>query len=803
MGLPPGASPPVFTQIFQNARFAQGGDALFEGRITGNPKPTVSWTRKGAKLVYGSKYQVTHDETTGVVTILITAIGPGDEGEYICTAANQYGEAICTVYIQPEAALMMQQQRQQQQQQQSSMQKSILQQQHMSQQFSQQQQQQMLSMQNGVMQTFRVDTFEYRLLHEVEFRRTLTVRLTGEVVEEEGAIQGPPQAPQLLQKPRSTKVTDGGNATFTVKVNGYPSPRAVWFKNGVRLQACDKYLMSQSAGQVTLVVKQVNTSDNGHYTMLAENNSGCTVASAQLAVVPRGEAATDAPQREIIRPERMEQQQVPPQAADDLGDDSSKNMEPKFVRGPADAQVQEGKLVRFEARATGRPYPEVTWYINGRQVVDDATHKILVNEAGYHSLMIQRAALSDAGTVSCVARNKSGEATCQCQLSVLETQQMVAPKFVERFQQTSVSEGDTVVLQCRAVGTPCLSSHGRRMVSQSRTLIMLWLIQYDQNGASCLQVLSAGAPDAGWYQCNAQNTAGSTATRARLHVQLPKAPEPAAPYRPTFPKYSGKLIEPEPEPEPEVIILRPVERAHHVPKAAEEPEPEHPKFIHPLRDIDIVEGTRAHFEAKVIPIGDATMTVEWFHNGKPLAASSRATVTWRFGFVALDLLNVITNDAGVYTCRATNVKGQDETQASLRITDRPLIERQSQHPEALQQIGYLEDQSRFQRSISMEEYANVKPTFIKPLTNLGEVLEGKYAHFEAQVQPLSDPFMRIEWYKDGKSITASSRINVIYNFGYVALNIMQLRAEDSGTYTVRAINRAGECSCQATIKVVC
>lgn len=76
-----------------------------------------------------------------------------------------------------------------------------------------------------------------------------------------------------------------------------------------------------------------------------------------------------------------------------------------------------------------------------------------------------------------------------------------------------------------------------------------------------------------------------------------------------------------PEPEPEVIILRPVERAHHVPKAPEEPEPEHPKFTHPLRDIDIVEGTRAHFEAKVIPIGDPTMTIEWFHNGKPLAAS--------------------------------------------------------------------------------------------------------------------------------------------------------------------------------------
>lgn len=31
---------------------------------------------------------------------------------------------------------------------------------------------------------------------------------------------------------------------------------------------------------------------------------------------------------------------------------------------------------------------------------------------------------------------------------------MVAPKFVERFQQTTVAEGETVMLQCRAVGTP-------------------------------------------------------------------------------------------------------------------------------------------------------------------------------------------------------------------------------------------------------------------------------------------------------------------------------------------------------------
>lgn len=44
---------------------------------------------------------------------------------------------------------------------------------------------------------------------------------------------------------------------------------------------------------------------------------------------------------------------------------------------------------------------------------------------------------------------------------------------------------------------------------------------------------------------------------------------------------------------------------------------------------------------------------------------------------------------------------------------------------------------------------------------------------------------------------------MIYNFGYVALNIMQLREEDSGVYTVRAYNKAGECTSQASIKVIC
>jgi len=68
--------------------------------------------------------------------------------------------------------------------------------------------------------------------------------------------------------------------------------------------------------------------------------------------------------------------------------------------------------------------------------------------------MITNVNRSDAGMVTCVARNKAGETSCQCNLSVIEKEQVVAPKFVERFVTTSVKEGEPVVFMARAVGTP-------------------------------------------------------------------------------------------------------------------------------------------------------------------------------------------------------------------------------------------------------------------------------------------------------------------------------------------------------------
>lgn len=47
----------------------------------------------------------------------------------------------------------------------------------------------------------------------------------------------------------------------------------------------------------------------------------------------------------------------------------SRALKPNFVKIPGDKEVTEGKMVRFDLRVSGRPFPDVLWYLNGKQVI--------------------------------------------------------------------------------------------------------------------------------------------------------------------------------------------------------------------------------------------------------------------------------------------------------------------------------------------------------------------------------------------------------------------------------------------------
>jgi hypothetical protein len=74
-----------------------------------------------------------------------------------------------------------------------------------------------------------VDTFEYRLLREVEFRESLTRRYVGEIdsqiVTTVDRSLGPAAPPQIAQKPRNSKLAEGSDAIFQAKITANPKPR--------------------------------------------------------------------------------------------------------------------------------------------------------------------------------------------------------------------------------------------------------------------------------------------------------------------------------------------------------------------------------------------------------------------------------------------------------------------------------------------------------------------------------------------------------------------------------------------------
>lgn len=60
-------------------------------------------------------------------------------------------------------------------------------------------------------------------------------------------------------------------------------------------------------------------------------------------------------------------------------------------------------------------------------------------------------------------------------------------------------------------------------------------------------------------------------------------------------------------------------RYHRV-SAPEETVTQAPVFTMPIKDLRVAENQAAHFEARVIPVGDSKLKIQWLRNGVPIIA---------------------------------------------------------------------------------------------------------------------------------------------------------------------------------------
>ena len=98
------------------------------------------------------------------------------------------------------------------------------------------------------------------------------------------------------------------------------------------------------------------------------------------------------------------------------------------------------------------------------------------------------------------------------------------------------------------------------------------------------------------------------------------------------------------------------------------------KFVEPLKDIALVEGTPVVFTCKL----DAYPKAEifWFKDEQPLMAADRYSAFYDMytGMVVLRIKTAFNHDKGTYKCVAKNIAGVDQTTGQLAIQLTPNID---------------------------------------------------------------------------------------------------------------------------------
>ncbi len=302
-------------------------------------------------------------------------------------------------------------------------------------------------------------------------------------------------------------------------------------------------------------------------------------------------------------------------------------------------------------------------------------------------------------------------------------------------------------------------------------------------GFVSLDIMYVYPEDAGTYTCRATNSLGQAVISANINIRVKETID-----KETI--HQGALNQ-----------IHYLEQAHIRQDQDEGFVSQPPSFTCQMRDSTVTEGTSAHFEAKLVPVGDPNLKVEWYKDGRPIEASNRLSTLHDFGFVALDLKYTRPSDTGVYTCHAVNALGQSDLSAKLTVLslkDGPNAE--TLHGEALEKIAYLEHRQTRGRA-EEEEAVSSAPQFVAKLQGKTNLMEGQNIHMECRIEPYPDQTLQVEWFHNGRPLPFGNRWRTSYDFGFAALDIVGAYAEDSGRYTLKAVNALGSAQSELDVKV--
>ncbi|WKY10685.1 hypothetical protein Q1695_002781 [Nippostrongylus brasiliensis] len=633
----------------------------------------------------------------------------------------------------------------------------------------------------------------------------------------EPAPEKPKEMPQILKGlPPSFDIV---HESQTLHLEAQVSPvddntlKYEWFHNGKPLKASSRYRLLNDFGFITLDIDYVIAEDAGKYTLVISNAAGKAETSCEFDVERLKSIMSDTAHPESLRRiQEIEQLQPAKPSEPELPPEPP--VFTKQLSGPEEI-LKEGQSVHMDCvvQPINDPSLKIEWFCEERPLMFGSRIRT-IHDFGYVGLEFLHVHPEDTGTYICRATNAAGQAETRFKLECkprrniyLDTQHESSwvkiqemenrvverppspemsfppPTFTEQLKNIDdATEADAVRLDCRLVpvNDPTLKVYwtvnGQPIPEASRFMPAR---NFDYVS---LDILGLYPEDSGVYTCKAVSDFGEAATSCTVKCTPTKS----------------LMLDPQHEQSwtrvQEIENRKPLERVY------EEPEKMPPRFVVQLPGQlgEIPEGTPIHLECDVEPTNDNKLTVQWFHNGVPLANGHRFRTAHDFGHVAMDILYAFGQDSGDWTCVAKNELGEASTTASFNVLPRGVIYTDPQHPESWVKIQELEAPKPLPEEAPEREHD--KPQFLEPMESL-ERIEFQPAHFETRLQPVADPNLVVQWYKDGMPLHNGNRFKLTSDFGYVALDIAHTIPEDSGVYAVKAINQKGEAQVEAQLSV--
>ncbi|KAG7230562.1 hypothetical protein INR49_025278 [Caranx melampygus] len=544
-------------------------------------------------------------------------------------------------------------------------------------------------------------------------------------------------------------VIEGSLIAMVCESSGIPPPSLTWRKDGSELKS-DQRLRVLSGGR-QLQISSAERTDAASYTCTASSAAGTTSKEYSLQVYVR------------------------PSIRHSEGDSN-------------DITVTKGGDVTLQCAAEGVPRPAVTWLKDGRPITGQ--HGAKVQNEG-RLLQIKDAKVSDTGRYTCIAVNVAGQADSKYDISV-----HVPPSIIGQVQvpeNVSVVVKNPVALNCEASGIPLPAiswlKDGRPVKATSSVRIL--------SGGRSLRLMHAAVEDAGRYTCIVSNSAGEERKNFDIDVLVPPSIVNEGTMVDTKVKEKHNITltcEASGNPVPEIKWLKdgqPLvpDRRHQVLS--------HGRFLQ-ISGAQVADtgrysclasnsaGDRSrHFNLNVLvsptiagsgPDGSAeevTVTlssptslvcevqsyppalITWLKDGTPFESSRNVRVLP--GGRTLQILNAKEEDAGRYTCVATNEAGETLKHYEVKVYVPPLINKNDIPGEGL------------------------SPKEVKIKVNSTLTLECAAEAF---------PTPALQWYKDGQILHADSHVSITANGRIVQIKHAQV--SDTGRYTCVATNIAGE-----------